>query len=102
MNPCSRMAPQKRPDPGHSRNSLGSGGRRPGLDGRHVEGEITGIIIGLVMMESRMMQDFLAQKIRAGRGWKQHARLAALAGALGLVALAGLGGGAAPAPDRPD
>jgi hypothetical protein len=54
------------------------------------------------MMESRMMQDFLAQKIRAGRGWKQHARLAALAGALGLVALAGLAGGAAQAQDSPD
>ena len=94
MNPCSGTAPQKRPDPGHSRNRLGSGAptRAPR------RGEITGIIIGLVMMESRMMQDLLARKIRTRktrRVWKQRARLAALAGALGLIALAGMAGGVA-------
>src|SRR5580693_8679317 len=101
MNRCLGTVPQKRPDPGHSRNSLGSGGRRPGATGK-----ITGIIIGLVMMESRMMQDRLAQKIRTRRVWKQRARqrarLAAVAGALGLIALAGMAGGVAQAQDSPD
>jgi hypothetical protein len=51
------------------------------------------------MMESRMKQDLMAQKIRTQKArtrvWKERARLAALAGALGLVALAGLAGGVA-------
>ena len=53
-------------------------------------------------MESRMMQDLLAQKIRTRRVWKQRARLAALASALGLIALAGMAGGVAQAQDSPD
>jgi hypothetical protein len=59
------------------------------------------------MMESRMMQDLLARKTqirktRTRRVWKQHARLAALSGALGLIVLAGLAGGVAQAQDSPD
>jgi hypothetical protein len=54
------------------------------------------------MMESRMMQDLLAQKIRTRGGWKQRARLAALSGALGLIALAGMAGGIAHAQSSGD
>ena len=53
MSRCSGTAPQKRPDPGHS-SRAGAGGvdradRAPAVR------EITGIIIGLVMMKSRLM-----------------------------------------------
>ena len=51
------------------------------------------------MMESRMKQDLLARKIRTRtstrRVWRQRARVAALAGALGLIALTGMAGGVA-------
>jgi hypothetical protein len=69
-----------------------------GSTGAGVEGEITGIIIGLVMMESRMMEYLCAQRIRTRQVWKTRMRLAA--GALGLIALAGFVPGVAHAQDN--
>src|ERR1019366_4147631 len=75
------------------------GRRRPGARRAPLEGKITGIIIGLVMMESRMMENLCAQRIRTRQVWKTRARLAALGGALGLIALSGFAPGVAPAQD---
>jgi hypothetical protein len=54
------------------------------------------------MMESRMMQDLLVCRTQARPVWRQRVRLAALSGALGLVALAGMAGGVAHAQSSPD